>query len=80
MSGSEAQKGRGGRFEEVWAAVGKAGRIRIAREAKNGAEAITEKARPKNQPLRFALWALLFMEDDSCLALASVAKSIHSQG
>ncbi len=30
---------REGRFEEVWAAAGKAGRMRIAREGKNGAEA-----------------------------------------
>ena len=38
MSGSEAKKRREGRFEVAWAAAGKAGRMRIAREAKNGAE------------------------------------------
>ena len=50
MSGSEAKKGRGGRFEEVWAAAGAAGRMRIAGEAKNGAEE-EERARQHNAHL-----------------------------
>ncbi len=45
-------------------------------------KALTEKLNDVDRNIieRFALWALFFMEDASCPALASGAKSIHSQG